>query len=224
MTIALVQSKSVETTGVASLAFTSNTTAGNAIIASGSNFTSSSLTFSDGHNTYTTDKTIRNATGNVVTACGSAPNITAAATTVQCSGTGGVTTIAIYEFSGLATSSIADSTASVTNTGNSTAQATGTTGTSTQAVELAMAFDTNDASATSAAPTITGWTLGEHQDSTTNMPIATAYQIVASTQTFSGTFTWYSGNYAAGIQAYKGAGSGPSIILQNQIPSPLVRM
>jgi hypothetical protein len=183
------------------------------------------MTFSDGHNTYTTDKTIRNTTGNVIVGIGSAPNITNVATTVQASSTSSTaTTIAIYELSSVVTSSPADQFA--TNTGNGTSHTTGTTPTTTQANEIAFACDTHAGSTTSTPTVSSPWTMGEDQTSAVNMPLATAYQIVSSTQTFSATFTWQNAQWAALVQTYKDAtpGGGATILLLNQFPNTLLRM
>jgi hypothetical protein len=174
------------------------------------------MTFSDGHNTYTTDKTSRNTTGNVIVGIGSAPNITNVATTVQASSTSSTaTSIAIYELSSVATSTPADKNNS--NTGNGTSHTTNTTATTAQANEIAFACDTHAGSGTSTPTVSSPWTMGEDLTDATNMPLATAYQIVSSAQTFSATFTWQNAQWAALVQTYKDATAGGG----SDVPAPL---
>lgn len=215
MAISLVQARSVQATSSVSdqaLAFTANVTAGSTIIVCVSAFVNAQFavnacTDSKGQ-TYTRDQS--RSTSSKTVAIFSSPNVAAGATTitVTCPSSCFVT-VAIFEFSGLATSAIAD--VGTTNSGSSTSHSTGTTAATAQADELAIAVDTH--SGGTSTPTVSaGWTLssagqGLETDSD-NMPIATARRILSATGTQSATFTWQNAQYTAAIQTFKGAGGG----------------
>jgi hypothetical protein len=212
MAIAFVQSRSLQANASVSvaLAYTSNVTAGSLLVIGGSNF---GRTFDAGSctdsrsQTYTRDVTeaVDTGFGNIVVGVYSTPNAAAGATTVTLTATGTTDdiTIAIHEYSGMATSSPADQ-SSATGTGTSATHASGTTGTTTQADELVFLVDTHFGN----AATVTagsGYSLRESQTAVSDMPIATEDKIVASTGTQSGSFTWDNALYDCAIVTYKGA-------------------
>jgi hypothetical protein len=208
MPSAVVQSRSAQGSGASiSLAFSSNVTAGNtAIVAIAPYSAAASSTTSSPANTFTSDAAVSAGNGGRV-AIYSAPNVASGATTVTGNATGSnFITIAIYEVSGLITSSIKDQSAS--NSGTSASHPTGTTPTTTQANEFLFAAVQDDSAGTG-PPTVGGsWTLGQHQDNSANPVIATAYQTVSATGAYSATFTWNNALFGAAIATYKEAGGG----------------
>lgn len=208
--MAHVQSRSAQGNGVVSiaLAFTSNVTAGSLLVVGGSNwgrtFGTSSCSDSRGQ-TYTRDVTGSN--GSPTIGVYSTPNAAAGATTVTLTATGTTDdiSIAIHEYSGMATSSPADQ--ARTGTGTGTTHSSGATGTTTQANELVFAVGTHNGSnvAVSAG---SGYLLRQSQTSAVDMPIATEDKTVTATGTQTATFTWDNAAYVVGIVTYKEAGGG----------------
>ena len=206
MAYALVQSRSlqVDNAGSAALAFNSNVTAGSLLVVAGSSWglgwgvsgCSDTQT-----NTYTRDE--EQAASVAQLGIYSAPNAAGGACTVTLNpdGTTEDISIAIHEYSGMATASAKDQNASAT--GTSGTHSCGTTGTTTQADELVFIASTH-AGATGAV-SASGFTVREQQTSNADMPLATADKRVTATGTQTGSFTWVNANYAAAIVTYKEA-------------------
>ena len=113
----------------------------------------------------------------------------------------------VFEYSGTATATPLDKTA--TNTGSGTTLTTGTTATTAQADELLIAGFT-----ITGAPTFSSWTnsFSEQSDhSISSVAMGTADRIVSATSTYSsGATSSASGTWAGNITTFKAAAAAPS--------------
>lgn len=190
MAIAHVQSTAHQGTGASvAKAFASNVTAGNAIIVGVTSFSAAlnagSCTDSLG-NTYTR-LAAPAVDGSVQTTIYYAMNIAGGACTVTITpGDSGDVSLVISEFSGLATSSMADQ--SATGTPNSTTPATAATGTTAQADELVYGVGGHSGAAATISPGGT-FTQAAENESVALMPISGEYKIVSAVATYTADWT-----------------------------------
>ena len=214
MTIAYVQSKSIATASALSVnvTLTSNVTAGNALIAGGydGNGINQTDTVSDTVNAgnYANDNSVNLTTDGDTVGIFSKLNAGAGSTkiTLTRSTTGGSLRLVAHEYSGLATSSALDQTA----TGHNTSSTSGTTSnvTTTQANELIFCV-----LGCAGADTVTSNSPFTQRENT-GFPggFASQDQVVSSTGTFAANYTISPADeYGAIIATYKAPGGGGGV-------------
>ena len=226
MAIAFVQQKSTVngTSQTPAAAFTSNTTTGNCIMVAvlmGVANTVSSIAISSGSASFVKGIAVPN--GNFPCEIWYALNITGGTTPTVTVTESAVDTvgslIAIYEFSGVATSSAADGTGA-SGTGTSASPALGSNLVTTNANDVLFS-GCNVSFSTTAGPA--SWT-------TESTFFASAYRIVSSTGSYPATYTQTaSGSYTVAAFALKAAGAGTPVnatvaIAAHATVTPLVQV
>ena len=218
MAIAFVQEAgATETATSTTLAVTISTTAGNclaAFVALGHSSASVSGIADTAGNTWAkaVGVAVRNPDAEIWVALDAA-----AVTSVTVTASATVTmVVAVQEWSGVATASAVDQTAT-DNSAGSTAFSSGTTATTTQADEVAVAI--GGLAGTAGGDTLTspqgGWTLGpqrKSQTNTANTTLYTGYLILSATgtQVLNATMGSSSLGWEGAIVTLKGAGAAPT--------------
>jgi hypothetical protein len=224
-----VQHRSIKTVSATStaLAFTSNVTAGNAIIVVGTSWVQNldAGTVTDSRSqSYALVAHSENTNPRV--AIFIAHNVAAGATTVTLNPTGGANDLdlAIFEYSGLPTSSSTDQVANG-STGSDSTYESGTTAAIIATGELMVAAAVSEG--TTATPTVAApFTMEENIITTANIPLMVADASSASTAGQSTVFTANTFPWAACIAVFKLAGGAvdPFPLLPGHGISPLYRM
>ncbi len=222
MALAFVQTKSVNGPGnPTTVTFTSNIVTGHLIVVGVSYSTSSGSVsgvtdnIAGSPNTYVLAKALSSQSNSLNTEIWYCASATAGASAPTISVTGASIAsfvVGIYEFSGQATSSIADG-SGASGTGTGTSLALTTTFTTTNANDLLFAV-CNQANTGTAGPS--GWT-------TETTFFSYAYDIVAAASTYTATFTQTpTGAYTSVAYAFKAAASGsvPSASVNPRIYLP----
>lgn len=221
MSIALVQSTGKDAGSVSSttMAFASNVTAGSAIIAS-SRLSSgtATMTCSDNVNAgnYAADKTFADATNGITLCVQSKLNAGAGATTVTFTPSATTTVrLIIDEFSGIATSSALDQTATGGPTGSTSPSTSSVT--TTQANELLFALITTSNS-------FGGFTAGSGYtlDQTIASKFYSEYQVVSSTGSYVGNATITNDTWDAVLATYKAPTSTAYTLSIAELSVPIV--
>jgi hypothetical protein len=205
--IALVQENAVQGSGVGSLsvAFSAANTSGNLILAFvRMSTTTQTVTLKDSAgNTYVQAVAqVQTSDGSEISLFYAKSILGAAANTVTAtfSATNNHPWLAIYEYSGLSTTTPLDKTASAQ--GSSTAVSSGATATTTSANELVFAATGLPSSYTGTTTAGSGYALLEKNP--TGSPAANESELATSTGTYTGTFTLSaSANWSALVATFK---------------------
>lgn len=213
--IVLVQHTSSDATGTTgTVTFSSTTTAGNIILVTARSGGTATTTMADdkagGSNTYNTDVTLSHASfgaGYIF----SAPNAGAAKVLTWTNSVSASIRIAIFEYSGIATSSPLDKTSSLYTSGSPTSADSGSTATTTQAAELLVGVLCLNAAncGTTTAGTSQSYAIEERVPADPNARLVSEDVVVAATGTYKADFTWANASSADAIcliATYKAAG------------------
>lgn len=226
MAIAWVKSSKIEGSYGTSTSGTVTGTAGNGWVACIGGYEGSTTMSVSGGGTWATDST-ENGTAYQSAGLASAPNITGGSQTVTATVTSanGVTCI-VHEFSGLATSSMLDGTASPASS-DSTSTAVTNSYTNVNASALFVAATTQLGSAVSVfTGTTSGWTYNpsntDETDGNSYQVIGTGYLIASTTASRNSSWTINSTHWRALLAAYKGA-AAPGGVQEDEGLSWLIR-